>query len=360
LNKLENPLNKLSKRFAHTFTAEQKHPHMRKSIFQTIILLLATGWQLSAQTIFVDPLKGKDTQTGAEMAPLATLDKAVAMAAGFTGKEPVTIKLFPGLYTLWEKQVIKSPASIEAVTLPDDADWLPVKMPVIQSVSGNNSGVQFPHSVGILVAADNVKFRGIKFTGNANPGVKYYYPIVKEDSLLKGLEVSQCFFAGDRYMAPIQAGVWAHGPNSSIDHCVFYNCKNALLFFKKVENFSVTNTIIYGSYEAAMWVWLLDGQFTFRNNIVADCEYFWTIPPAANPKTRFENSLFLNVNHNAGNWKDGVIPASDASFVFEHVQRSKKEQVLKAAAAEESGNRAGLPSIPEAENMGAGLFKTGR
>jgi hypothetical protein len=333
---------------------------MRKSIFQTIILLLATGWQLSAQTIFVDPLTGKDTQTGTETAPLATLDKAVAMAATFTGKEPVTIKLFPGLYTLWKKVVVQSPASIEAVTLPDDTDWLPGKMPVIQSVSGNNSDVQFKHSVGLLVAADDIKFRGIKFTGNANPGVNYYYPITKEDSLLKGLVVSQCYFAGDRYSAPIQGGVWAHGPNSSIDHCLFYNCKNALLFFKGVQNFSVTNTVIYGSYEAAMWVWLLDGQFTFRNNIVADCDYFWTIPPAASPKTRFEHSLFLNVGHNAGNWKDGIVPASDASFVFDHVQHSKKEKVLKAVPAEASGNRAGLPIIPEADNMGVGLFKTAR
>ncbi len=74
----------------------------------------------------------------------------------------------------------------------------------LQSVSGNNSDAQFKHSVGFLVAANNVKFLGIKFTGNANPGVNYYYPITKEDSLLKGLEVSQCYFAGDRYSAPIQ------------------------------------------------------------------------------------------------------------------------------------------------------------
>jgi len=333
---------------------------MRKPIFLSAIFVLAINWQLSAQTIFVDPLKGKDTQNGSTTAPLATLDKAIAMAAAFSGKEPVTIKLFPGLYTLTEKLVIQLPASIEAVTLPDDKDWLPSKMPVIQSVSGNNSDVQFTHSVGFLVAANNVKFRGLKLTGNANPTVKYYYPITKEDSLLGGLEVSQCYFAGDRYMAPIQGGVWAHGPNSSIDHCLFYNCKNALLFFKGVQNFSVTNSVIYGSYEAAMWVWLLDGQFTFRNNLVADCDFFWTIPMNASPKARFENSVFLNVNHNAGNWKDGVVPASDASFVFEHVQRSKKENVLGAVPAEQPDDKAGLLLIPEAANMGAGLFKSSR
>jgi hypothetical protein len=338
---------------------------MSKPIFLTAILVLVANWQLSAQTIFVDPLKGQDTQTGTATAPLATLDKAVAMAAAFTGKEPVTIKLFPGLYSLAQKLTIQLPAaagkmvgySIEAVTLPDDTNWLPSKMPVIQSVSGNNSDVQFPHSVGLLVAADNVKFRGLKFTGNANPAVTYYYPITKEDSLLTGLEVSQCYFAGDRYAAPIQGGIWAHGPNSSVDHCVFYNCKNALLFFKAVQHFSVTNTVIYGSYEAAMWVWLLDGQFVFRNNLIANCDYFWTIPPAASPKARFENSLFLNVDHNAANWKQGLVTASDASFVFDNVKRARKEKVLAAVLSTEPANRSGLPFIPEAEGMGAGLFR---
>lgn len=330
---------------------------MSRPIFLTLILLVATCGQLGAQTIFVDPLKGQDTQTGTATAPLATLDKAVALAASLAGKEPVTIKLFPGLYTLTQKLTILLPANIEAVTLPDDTDWLSSKMPVIQSVSGNNSDVQFPHSVGLLVAANNVKFRGLKFTGNANPTVTYYYPITKEDSTLAGLEVSQCYFTGDRYGAPIQGGVWAHGPNTSVDHCIFYNCKNALLFFKGVQNFSVTNTVIYGSYEAAMWVWLQDGQFVFRNNVVADCDYFWTIPQGASPKARFENSLFMNVDHNAGNWKNGVVAASDASFVFENVRRSNKAKVLTAVLSSQQNNRSGLPVIPEADNMGAGLFK---
>lgn len=333
---------------------------MYKPIFLTAILLLATDWHLRAQTIFVDPLKGKDTQTGTAAAPLATLDKAVATANTFSGKEPVSIKLFPGLYTLTQKLGIQLPASIEAVTLPDDTDWLPSKMPVIQSVSGNNSEVQFPHSVGFLVAADKVTFRGLKFTGNANPAVKYYYPITKEDSLLTGLGVSQCYFTGDRYAAPIQGGVWAHGPNTAIDHCIFYNCNNALLFFKGVDHFSVTNTVISGAYEAAMWVWLLDGQFVFRNNIIANCDYFWTIPVAASAKRRFENSLFLNVGHNAGNWQGGMVPASDSGFVFNNVRRSNGAKVSASALPARPANRSGLPFIPEADNVGAGLFKTRR
>ncbi|WP_230379652.1 hypothetical protein, partial [Microbacterium sp. ZXX196] len=70
--------------------------------------------------------------------------------------------------------------TIEAAVMPDDPEWLPGKMPVIQSASGNNSQTQFPHAIGFLVAAGNVALKGLKFIGNANPDVKYYYPVVRE------------------------------------------------------------------------------------------------------------------------------------------------------------------------------------
>jgi hypothetical protein len=58
--------------------------------------------------------------------------------------------------------------------MPDDKEWTPAKMPVIQSVSANNSADQFPHAVGVLVGGNNVTIRGLKFLGNPNPTVKYY------------------------------------------------------------------------------------------------------------------------------------------------------------------------------------------
>jgi hypothetical protein len=337
--------------------------HIR--IFLKAAALLITSMKLQAQTIYVDPARGNDTYAGTTAAPLATLDKAVTTANNFSGQEPVNILLFPGLYILTDKVTIQSASkrktgirySIEATLLPDDTAWSSFKMPVIQSVSPNNSVAQFPHSVGILVATADVNFRGIKFIGNAHPSVTYYYPITKEDSLLSGLEVSQCYFAGDRNTAPIQGGVWAHGPNTKIDHCIFYHCNNALLFFKGVQHFSVTNTIICGAYEAAMWVGLQDGQFVFRNNIVADCEYLWTIPPNAAPKVRFEHSQFINITNYAGNWKKGMVPASHASFVMENVQESQNTTGSVGENVKQPAKLTGLPVFPETFMKGPGLFK---
>ncbi|MBS0027506.1 hypothetical protein ACTJJ0_19860 [Chitinophaga sp. 22321] len=337
---------------------------MKKTFLFAAVLLFLLCRQLTAQTIFVDPLKGDDTQNGSADHPLASLEKAVATANSFPGTQPVTIKLGAGLYTLTDQLTILSPAgkqgmrySMEAAILPDDSNWAPAKMPVIQSISANNSTVQFPHAVGIRVAIPLVSFRGLKFTGNANPAVTYYYPITKEDSLLQGLEVSQCLFVGDRYAAPIQGAVWAHGPSTVIDHCIFFNCKNALLFFKGVEHFSVTHSIIYGAYEAAMWVWLLNGQLTFRDNIVANCGYLWTIPKDADTKAVFENSLLIQVQHDAGNWVNGMTPANSRGFEFKNTGRTGKADLVEPASPVDPVEQLDLSALSKGHTTDAGLFK---
>ncbi len=326
------------------------------------LFLIMNYAPVNAQTIFVDPVNGNDAQAGTATAPLATLGKAVATANAFSGQEPVAIKLQPGLYMLTDKLTLQLPATrtkglryvIEAATMPDDTAWRPEKMPVIQSVSGINVSAGFQHAVGFLVETADVSFRGLKFAGNANPAVNYYYPVNKKDSLIGGLEVSQCYFSGNRYGAPIQGAVWSQGPNTVIDHCVFYNCKNALLFFKQVDGFSVTNTIIYGAYESAMWIWLQNGKYTFRNNMVANCPYLWIIAADSKPKTRFEHSEFINVAAYAGSGKNMVTtPVSNVSFNMVDVKRSERKDVIVS----EEPSQAELPVFSVGYANGAGLFK---
>ena len=197
--------------------------------FLVMFLFIFTN-RLGAQTIFVDAIKGRDEAKGTIADPFASLEKAIALANGFSGNEPVTIRIFPGLYSLQHQLAIRTGKiaadtvkyTIEAVVMPDDPDWQPTSMPVIQSVSPDNSTTQFVHAVGFLVAKNNVSFRGLKFLGNANPSVRYYYPITREDETSKGLEISQCYFIGEKNSAPIQGAVWAHGAGTKIDHCIFY------------------------------------------------------------------------------------------------------------------------------------------
>ncbi|MVM30872.1 hypothetical protein GO755_12590 [Spirosoma sp. HMF4905] len=340
---------------------------MNKLPFLTIGLWLCLLFPLSAQTLYVDATRGKDEAKGTITDPVASLDKAVALAHDFTGNEPVTIKIYPGLYVLRQLLEIKTRSSsadtvrysLEAVTMPDDPDWQPTKMPVIQSISADNSTKQFAHAVGFLVARNNVSFKGLKFLGNSNPTVRYYYPITREDETLQRLNISQCYFIGEKNSSPIQGAIWAHGGGTHVDHTIFYGCKNALLLFKSITNFALTNSIISGSYEAAVWFGDNKPDFVFRNNIVTNCAYFWLRPENTTPGYTFATSVITGNAHYMGFFgSKGAVEASETNQI-EHGVRKSGTILLSEVKTN------GLPTdylnlLPQSDgyDLKAGIFKT--
>jgi hypothetical protein len=334
-----------------------------------MIFFVCLAGSVQAQTVFVDVSKGRDEATGTSTDPVASLEKAVALAGEFTGNEPVTIKIYPGLYVLNHSLLLKTrkqendiqPYTIEAAVMPDDTAWQPASMPVIQSVSPDNSTVQFKHCGGIIAGKNNIHIRGLKFTGNANPTVKYYYPVSRENELLSGLEVSQCYFTGEKNSSPIQGAIWAHGAGIKVDHCIFHGCKNSLLLFKAIKDFSCTYSIIDDSYESAVWFGPFNNEFEFSNNIVANCNYFWVRPDSTAPKYTFSNSLITNCTHYMGFYsRMGLVPAEKNSHMEKNVRRTGKV-VLSEVKTE------GLPKDylnplagSDGSDLKAGIFKLSR
>jgi hypothetical protein len=271
--------------------------------FLTFVILLILSVPLSAQTLFVDAVRGNDDAPGTVNAPLASLEKAVNQANKFRSDEPVTVKIAPGLYTIVNPLVIHQEASqpvtakfiFEAMVMPDDTAWTPAKMPVIQCIADSNRTGKLKHaSVAFQVERNHVVIKGLKFTGNPNPASQYYYTIERRDSTLTGLEISQCYFIGEKNSAPIQGGVFAQGAGISVDHCIFYGVKNAVMVFLGVKDFSLTHSIIYGAYEGAVWYGYgqsSDMPFTFSDNIIAGGNYFWVGYRGTHPNYKFNNSL---------------------------------------------------------------------
>ncbi|MCT1531735.1 DUF1565 domain-containing protein [Sphingobacterium daejeonense] len=283
------------------------------------------------QTIYVDPVIGNDSNSGRLESPLKTLEQAVAKIDSLPPSKSPTIKLKPGLYMLKEKIVLqvndKSSLTIEAEIISGAKDWDPYKMPVIGSISGNNSNVQFPHSAGLLVDMDNVTIRGLKFIGNSNPTISYYYPISKKDTSFTGLNIQQCYFIGERNSAPIQAAIWAHGRGTNIDHCIFYECKNALVLIENVKDFSLTHSIIYGAYEAAVWFGPYLSEFQFKNNIISNCNYFWLRKIGTYPTYHFKNSLFAGNKNFMGFYTDNGLKVAERNEHSEDKTLRTKDNV---------------------------------
>ena len=339
---------------------------MNKRLFLTISLWGIFLFPLRAQTVYVNAAIGKDEASGTLTAPVASLEKAVALTREFTGNEPVTIKIYPGLYVLQKLVEIKTRKAeadtvqyiLEAAIMPDDSDWQPTKMPVIQSVSADNSTKQFTHAIGFLVAKNNVSFKGLKFLGNAHPLVRYYYPITRENETAQGLTVSQCYFIGERNSTPIQGAIWAHGGGTHVDHTIFYGCKNALLLFKSINDFSLTNSIISGSYEAAVWFGPNNPDFLFSNNIVTNCAYFWLRPADTAPGYTFKNSVIASNAHYMGFFgQKGAVEAPKTNQVEKGIRKSGKILLSEVTTN-------GLPAdylnlLPQSEGyeLNAGIFK---
>lgn len=341
---------------------------MLKLLIYSALMGLLPLRTLQAQTLYVDAVNGTDSALGTLTAPVASIDKAVALAHELTGEKPVTVKVYPGLYSLQHLIDIRtqqpdkaSTFTIEAAIMPDDTNWNPSQMPVIQSLSANNSTVQFPHAVGFLVNQNNVVVRGLKFIGNANPAVPYYYPISRKNEALTGLTVSQCYFIGDKNASPIQGALWAHGGGTQVDHCIFYGCKNALLLFKAIHHFSLTYSIIAGAYEAAVWFGANDPDFQFSHNLVTDCEYVWLRPENTSPAYTFKQSVMAGNKHYMGFFgSKGAVEAADPNLVEQSVAKSGTIRLNEVKTR-------GVPidylnPLPESEgySLKAGIFKRSR
>jgi len=248
--------------------------------------------------------------------------------------------------------------TIEATVMPDDPDWIPAKTPVIQSTSPNNSVTQFTHCAGFLVSRNNVSFKGLKFVGNANPDVTYYYPITRESETLRGLKVSQCYFIGEKNSAPIQGAIWAHGAGTHVDHCIFFDCKNALLLFKSIKDFSVTNSIISGAYEAAVWFGPFDAPFIFRNNIITHCEYFWLRPDNTAPAYVFANSFIVNNEHYMGFYtSNGPVDAVNNGHMETNIRKTGKIILSEVKTKGMPADYLNLTSESDGKDIEAGIFK---
>jgi hypothetical protein len=338
-------------------------------LLRTALLLLA-ALNLGAQTLFVDAVKGRDDARGTRAEPLATLERAAVVAGGFAGDAPVTVKIAPGLYVLSRKLVLRTAKAagdsvdytLEATVMPDDPDWQPEKMPIIQSTADDNSTNQFSHSVGLLAAKDNIHIKGLKFLGNANPRVQYYYPIARENEALKGLEVSQSYFIGEKNSSPIQSAIWAHGAGIHVDHTIFYGCKNALVLIKSIREFSMTHSIVAGAYEAAVWYGDYLSPFVFRDNIVTECNYFWVRTENTQPAYAFSHSLFTNNRQYMGFYDshDELHPIVSTQLAESDIRKSG--QVILVEVKTNGLPRDYLNLSPESDgrDIQAGIFKQAR
>ncbi|MFC1653159.1 hypothetical protein ACFL3F_05520 [Planctomycetota bacterium] len=337
---------------------------------------LATHSQpVYAQAVYVDSNTGDDNNEGTEASPVLSIHKAMKIIEN-RDNDAYVMKINPGLYIFdrhvavsTEKDLTDKRIVIEAAILPDDTSWTPEKMPIIvtKSQKGEILEKDLPIKdnwiVSFYINDSHVTMRGLKFLGYHYPS-KIYYPIARFNRETTDLLVEQCMFVGDSQSAAIQVGIIAHGNGISVNHCVFYNVNNTVVFWKapeeasKVGN-SITNSIIFGSSCSGVWTAWPDTNFVFKNNIVSNCKYAWINEKGNAATYSIDDCIIVNNEHvqgvgTAGGVRPTAFETTESNIIKEgEISLRMIESVFKPIPKDH------LHVLPNSlgHDIAAGLFK---
>ena len=289
-------------------------------IIMLVAFLMSAVGKAQKIDIYINPSTGNDQGAGSQEQPLKTLNEAARRVNESNGTGAVTIFLSEGIYGL-AATVTFHPANwhfskeqrltIRAEILPDDEDWYPGKMPVIVStmpLDFKPNGRQDPlggTSYGIQIETSFVTIQGLRVLGtpvHERPKegmVRRNYPIVREGRNLDDLRITQCLFVGDEHVIPNHLGVLASGQGIVVDHCVFYQCKDAVVYWfsdKPAERCEMHHNLMIDNYGAAVWSWTVADDFKFYNNVVSNNNVFWEVGRDENRTYSLSNSVVVGYN----------------------------------------------------------------
>ncbi|HEY6902519.1 MAG TPA: hypothetical protein VI233_17800 [Puia sp.] len=327
--------------------------------------MLVCFW-VKADQYYIDPSKGKDSNPGTRQLPLKTLNEAARRVNDLKSSGPTEIILTAGTHLLTgtvvfnnNKYTAEQRLVIRAEINPDDTAWSPDKMPVIIVIAPMAPGGGGIEARGIQTEVSHATIEGIKFLGS--PDYTYLnakesrrtYPIWRDGESLVDLVVAQCLFAGDADVLPLHVGVIANGHGVVLDHCVFYNCKNPVVFWKAENGTSngdaMRYCLVYGCYKSGVWTTsATNGEnFDFHNNVIAGSNITWMREGAGMYIAK--NSLF------AGN--ASLVEPGAANFLTLENVRVDTTISVRIEKDQSKRNYLQLASDSPGAGLGAGLFR---
>lgn len=344
----------------------------------TLSLLLFAMSILFAQAeeLYVNPQTGNDANPGIKTQPLKTLLEAAKRVNLNKKPGPTTIILSEGVHLLTQtvmftndKYTLANRLVIRADVMPDDAGWAPQKMPVVVTVVPLAAGVGGEEAKGIQPEVSHVTIEGIKFTGSPDysymdgKNLRRSYPIWRDGKKLDDLLVSQCLFAGNVDVLPLHVGVIANGYGLVIDHCVFFNCKNPVVFWQTDGGTGSPNvmrySLVYGCYFSGVWTTqsTKGEDFDFHHNIIANSSTVWVREKGSTRRYKASDCIFVDYTNLAG-FGSGPLSSNDATSTdfleMKNVQTTGTVQIEKDQSKR---NYLQLAEGSFGSNLKAGLFK---
>lgn len=349
---------------------------MIKSKALSLLFFLLIVTCVKAEQLHVNPRTGSDANSGIKTQPLKTLSEAARRVNLNKERGGTIIILSEGVHLLTQtvvfdndKYSFTSRLVIRAEVMPDDADWTPKKMPVVITAVPTEPGVGGEEARGIQPEVNHVTIEGLRFTGSPDytyldaDNLRRSYPIWRDGKKLDDLLVTQCLFAGNVDVLPLHVGVIANGYGLVIDHCVFFNCKIPVVFWKNDGNTgsrsAMQHSLVYGGYFCG--VWTTQGtngdDFDFHHNIIADTSTIWIREKGSIRRYKASDCIFTGYNKLAGY---GSGPLSDSDATSADFLEMKNVHTAGKVIIEKDQSKRNYLQLSEASiglNLKAGLFK---
>ena len=341
-----------------------------------LVVMLALSWPSTvlgeAGRVYVNARTGDDGNPGTVHMPVKTIQQAAKKLRHEKGHGALAIRIAPGIYSVANAVVFKSGRrfteedrlTIEATVLPDDPAWDPSLMPVILSIedsrTSENSG-RSTESYAFQVDVNHVTIRGLKFLGN--PLMRNYHAAIARTGRNRDdLMVTQCLFIGNTSGLQIYCPVIGTGDRLVVDHCVFYQCHNAVVFWDGEHGLggkgcAVRHCIIAGGYVSGVWTCETVEDLVFERNVVTGCAYFWMRKPGDRQKYRLIDSVITDCEFESGYGAAfGPFRKSGAEVTFAEERVIRKGHI---ALQQDRTKRDYLHVLPGTlgSELSAGLFK---
>lgn len=349
---------------------------MIKSATLGLLILFMNLLWIKAEQLYVDPLKGNDANSGTKTQPLKNLSEAARRVNLNKVQGETTIILTEGIHILTQtvlfnndKYSVNNRLIIRAEVMPDDANWTPDKMPVIITAVPLETGIGGKEAKGIQPEVSHVTIEGLRFTGSPDytyidvNNLRRSYPIWRDGKKLDDLLVTQCMFAGNVDVMPLHVGVIANGYGLVIDHCVFFNCKIPVVFWKNDgstgSRSAMRHSLVYGGYFCGVWTTQgTDGDdFDFHHNIIANTSTIWIREKGSKRRYKASDCIFVNYNKLAG-YGSGPLSDSDATSTdFLEMKNVKTSGTIIIEKDQSKRNYLQLAEGSAGSELNAGLFK---
>lgn len=342
----------------------------------SLLLFFVSVLVAQAEQLYVNPRTGNDANSGIKTQPLKTVFEAAKRVNLNKEQGATTIFLSAGVHLITQtivftndKYTPKNRLIIRADVMPDDVDWTPQKMPVVVTVVPLAPSIGGEEAKGIQPEVSHVTIEGLKFTGSPDytyvdgTNLRRSYPIWRDGKKLDDLLVTQCLFVGDVDVLPLHVGVIANGYGLVIDHCVFFNCKNPVVFWQTDGGIgsrsAMRYSLVYGCYFSGVWTTqsTKGEDFDFHNNIVANSNTVWVREKGSTHRYKASDCLFAN-NTNLAGYGSGPLSGDNATSTdFLEMKNVQTTGTVKIEKDQRKHNYLQLAEGSIGANIKAGLFK---